>query len=227
MPENNNILALYFDAPMQSWGCQSRFDRRDTIGFPTKSGVLGLLCAAMGIAKDDTESLEKLARLNMEVRVLAKPKILTDYQTVGGGYDKTLQRQNMPVNVDNQPSTVQTWREYLLEARFGVLLEGGSVLLEKCKNALINPKWGIWLGRKCAIPASFVFQGLFENKDLAVKHLEEISGKQTLRIIQEATSFEEGTDSLIDTPLDYKKREFTIRRIEIIDPVKGNAHADL
>ena len=51
-------------------------------------------------------------------------------------------------------ATVQTYRHYLLDARFGVLLEGPSLLLEKVAAALRNPKWGVWLGRKCCLPAS-------------------------------------------------------------------------
>ncbi len=45
----NQTLALYLDGPLQSWGFESRFQRRGTGLFPTKSGVIGLLAAAMGI----------------------------------------------------------------------------------------------------------------------------------------------------------------------------------
>jgi CRISPR system Cascade subunit CasD len=45
----NKTLALYLDGPLQSWGFESRFQRRGTGLFPTKSGVIGLLAAAMGI----------------------------------------------------------------------------------------------------------------------------------------------------------------------------------
>jgi CRISPR system Cascade subunit CasD len=44
-------LPLWFDAPLQSWGFGSRFSYRNTALFPTKSGVLGLVCAAMGLAE--------------------------------------------------------------------------------------------------------------------------------------------------------------------------------
>ncbi|MBI4657798.1 MAG: type I-E CRISPR-associated protein Cas5/CasD [Verrucomicrobia bacterium] len=45
----NKTLALYLDGPLQSWGFESRFQRRGTGLFPTKSGIIGLLAAAMGI----------------------------------------------------------------------------------------------------------------------------------------------------------------------------------
>ena len=41
-------LLLRLQGPMQSWGTTSRFDERDTQLEPSKSGVLGLVCAAIG-----------------------------------------------------------------------------------------------------------------------------------------------------------------------------------
>ena len=41
-------LLLRLQGPMQSWGTTSRFDERDTQLEPSKSGVLGLVCAALG-----------------------------------------------------------------------------------------------------------------------------------------------------------------------------------
>jgi len=40
-------LLLRLAGPMQSWGLSSRFTIRDTSLEPSKSGVLGLLCAAL------------------------------------------------------------------------------------------------------------------------------------------------------------------------------------
>ena len=44
-------LAILLDGPLQSWGFASRFQRRTTALHPTKSGVIGLISAAMGLAK--------------------------------------------------------------------------------------------------------------------------------------------------------------------------------
>ena len=48
---SNAWLALLLDGPMQSWGHASRFERRTTALHPTRSGVLGLIAAALGIDK--------------------------------------------------------------------------------------------------------------------------------------------------------------------------------
>lgn len=41
-------LLMWLEAPLQAWGHESRFGRRESLDFPTKSGVLGLLCCALG-----------------------------------------------------------------------------------------------------------------------------------------------------------------------------------
>lgn len=56
-------LPLWFDAPLQSWAFASRFQRRATGLFPTKSGVIGLICAALGLAKGSGEERTKLPQL--------------------------------------------------------------------------------------------------------------------------------------------------------------------
>ena len=55
-------LALLLDAPMQSWGHASRFERRTTALHPTRSGIFGLLAAALGINKHADDEATKLAR---------------------------------------------------------------------------------------------------------------------------------------------------------------------
>lgn len=48
-------LLLRLAAPLQSWGSDSKFETRKTDREPTKSGVVGLLAAALGLRRDDTE----------------------------------------------------------------------------------------------------------------------------------------------------------------------------
>lgn len=150
-------LALLLDGPMQSWGESSRFERRATSLHPTRSGVLGLVAAAMGIDKHapgEAGLLARLGPLRMTVAQLDKRDSagrrlpihrLEDYHTVTG-----IRRAGGKVDPE---ATVQTYRHYLVDARFGVLLEGPAGLLGEIAAALRDPKWGLWLGRKCCAPA--------------------------------------------------------------------------
>ena len=68
---NANTLLLRLEGPLQSWGDQeSKFVVRRTGEAPTKSGVAGLLCAALGVARPDARrTLPKLNALRMAVRI--------------------------------------------------------------------------------------------------------------------------------------------------------------
>src|SRR5437667_5099684 len=110
---NNACLALQLDGPMQSWGFASRFTRRATALFPTKSGIIGLLAAAMGVDKfrpDEAEIIASLAALHCIVIMIPRQRRgkalpilrLEDFHTIGGGYDPDRDWQAMPRSADNK-----------------------------------------------------------------------------------------------------------------------------
>jgi CRISPR system Cascade subunit CasD len=142
------VLLLRLSGPMQSWGTQSRFSNRDTELEPSKSGVIGLLCAAMGIERGDTVTIEKLAKLKMGVRVDKEGTMKKDFHTAlnvakaGGGKPK-----------DCEPSD----RYYLSDACFLVALAGDANLLKELDKELQKPKWQLFLGRKSFLPSQPVW----------------------------------------------------------------------
>lgn len=213
-------LLLYLDAPMQAWGHSSRFNRRTSASWPVKSGLVGMLCAAIGIERDDEAGIAQLADLSMTVHTLQnRGWRLMDYHTVGGGYNTQTQRQNMSNKAGGgSPSTVLTDREYLLDCKFGVILSGSPEVVERCAVAVQNPKWGIWFGRKCCLPAARIFEGVFNTAEHAEARLSELADELKLertqkRTVREAKTFEDGTDTLMDIPLNFQTREFKPRRI--------------
>lgn len=216
-------LVLYLDAPLQSWGYQSRFDRRTSLSFPTRSGVFGLLCAAAGLDRNDDGGLKRLESLDMAVFCFGEVSSLHDYHTVGGGYDKKTHSQNISRNAEGDTgNTVITRREYLQDARFGVLLYGEHHLLVDMAHFLQNPRWGVWLGRKSCIPASPIFQGIFEHEKEAILRLEELAKSKPSRIIREVVDFDDGNDTLMDRPLHFFHRSFSPRRISVSSPEEDN-----
>lgn len=209
MSANDACLALLLDGPMQSWGHASRFERRTTALHPTRSGVLGLIAAAMGIDKhapDETAQLARLADLRFTTVKLDKTQgrpiqRLEDYHTVTG-----IRRASGKVDDD---ATVQTYRHYLLDARFGVLLEGPAALLDEITAALRNPKWGVWLGRKCCLPATPVLAAPPRDRANVWRQLLQragFSGNEPLEQfdhVLEVPPTEPGADLIEDTPVGY------------------------
>ena len=163
---NTRAFAILLDGPMQSWGASSRFTRRETEAFPTKSALLGLLAAAAGIDKHSSDEAEKLAPFSaLRLTVYRLPRAtgrlvgrLSDFHTVGGGYDaraSAFDKMSIPRKASGGASAnaVITHRTYLNEARFIAAFEGDAATIAASVRHLANPVWGVWFGRKTCLPA--------------------------------------------------------------------------
>lgn len=143
-------LLLRLVGPMQSWGTNSRFDQRDTGKEPSKSGVIGLLAAAMGVDRENWTDLEPLTRLFMGVRHDRPGIPKRDYQTAGCAKGDTIIKADGTSSKDG----VVSHRFYLADAAFLVALEGNDrAFLERTHKHLKNPVWPLALGRKSYLPS--------------------------------------------------------------------------
>lgn len=138
-------LLLRCVAPLQAWDTQSRFGVRTTGREPSKSGIVGMLCAALG--RPRSEPVADLAELTMGVRVDREGSILRDFHTAGkGGYLKaggSIEHTNL----------ITSTRYYLADAAFLVALAGEMTLLQQLHAALRDPHWMLCLGRKACPPS--------------------------------------------------------------------------
>jgi CRISPR system Cascade subunit CasD len=211
-------LALRLEGPLQSWGFEDRFNRRKTGLLPTKSGILGLCCAALGAARGSEREQQWLRRLNeLHCLVIALPRHpketdlivrrMQDYHTV----------QNTRTADGKTKDTHITHRTYLNDAGFAALLTGDASTLAELSAALQNPVWGVWLGRKTCIPSAPVFHSLHDTESAA---LAAIIGDKPLAGFtrqREATTFADGTDTIQDTPITFADpRQFAPRRVKLI-----------
>lgn len=141
-------LLMRLAAPFQAWGTTSRFDERDSQLEPSKSGVLGLICCALG--RDRSEPVADLAELRMGVRVDREGTLMRDYQTATG--------VRTAAGEEKKNRTVVSPRYFLADAVFLVGLEGSAgELLSRVQAALQAPAWPLYLGRKCFPPGEPVF----------------------------------------------------------------------
>ncbi len=217
MSFDKHFLAIRLEGPLQSWGFDSQYNRRNTGLMPTKSAMAGMCCAALGMPRGSEREQEFLSSFRpVRMTAIAIPRNgikkelqvrrLQDYHTV----QKT-RRASGAVNND----CVLTHRQYLTDAAFGVVLEGDAVLLSEIASALADPIWGIWLGRKTCIPSAPVFAGLRDNKVEALRLLISEMPLECFTRQEEAEDFAEGRDSLPDSPMSFAilQRLFSPRRV--------------
>ena len=72
-------LLLRLAAPLQAWGADSKFETRKTNREPTKSGVIGLLAAALGLRRDESEGLARPTALRSGVRGEGEGRLVVGY----------------------------------------------------------------------------------------------------------------------------------------------------
>jgi CRISPR system Cascade subunit CasD len=147
-----NTLFLRLEGPLQAWGDQeSKFVVRRTAEAPTKSGVIGMLCAALGVSRSEAaaEWLPKLGDLRMGVRIDAPGFRWWDYHTVGAG----MQMRIAEGEGETKPGAMLTRREYLCDASFLVVLQGEPGLIDELDAAMRTPEWTLYLGRKSCPPS--------------------------------------------------------------------------
>lgn len=153
-----STLLLRLAAPMQSWGISSKFDRRMTQMEPTRSGVIGMLAAAMGLSRED--SLDVFKPLKFGIRIDQPGTMKRDFHMVHRGND-------------SKSTTWVTYRYYLEDAVFLAGLEGAPDFLMNLEFALKHPVYPLALGRRSCPPAGPLILGIRDTNLLTALRQEE------------------------------------------------------
>jgi CRISPR system Cascade subunit CasD len=210
------FLALRLNGPLQSWGFDSQYNRRNTGLMPTKSGIAGICCAAQGFDRGSVEENVFLdAFSQIKLTIIEIPRIRREKAL----QVRRLQDYHTVQNSKKADGTIKdchiTNRQYLSDASFGVVLEGNLAVVAQIATALQNPVWGIWLGRKSCIPSAPVYAGLEETWNDALRLL---IGDQPISSFThqvDVIDFADGKDSLPDLPVSFlsSNRKFSPRRV--------------
>jgi CRISPR system Cascade subunit CasD len=205
-------LALRLHGPLQAWGGSVVGDDRPTLGFPTRSGVLGLIAACMGIQRAETPRLIALADgSRVHVRVDAAGEPLVDDQTI----------QDNP-NASETRQTIQSKRTYLCDASFAVVVvPGPAASLDEMADAITRPVFSPFLGRRACVPSSPMLLaprieandpvGLFEDIEAGPPELLDALRKQRRG----------SSSAFADFYLDVPEHPSTLRRIPVRDHLAG------
>jgi CRISPR system Cascade subunit CasD len=136
-----STLLLRLAAPLQAWGLESKFERRLTSREPTKSGVIGMLAAALGRRRD--ESVDDLAALRFGIRIDQPGRMIKDFHTAR-----------------TESTSYITERYYLADAVFVAGLEGEAGFLMEIENAINSPVFPLFLGRRSCPPSGKISLGI-------------------------------------------------------------------
>ncbi|MAD44148.1 MAG: type I-E CRISPR-associated protein Cas5/CasD [Oceanospirillaceae bacterium] len=239
MSEQNQYLLLWLEGPMQAWGHDSKFGVRDTLNFPTRSGVMGLLCCARGAGGPEIDWLEAMAASEMEVRAYAridrkgKPAMrkpaLRDFHMVGSGYDDADPWQNLLIPKTSEGKkavgggTKMTYRYYLQDTAFAVALKVTAAQAVSLEEALCNPVWTLYLGRKNCVPTELIFQGLFDSAEALWQQAEQLAAFKQRQLSFSVVEREEDGEvlTLNDVPVQFGlNKRYRDRRVTLLEPLR-------
>lgn len=210
-----SYLAIKLQGVMQSWGGHTYEDLRHSELIPTRSGLLGLLAACLGIDRQNKHHLERLsASVSMAIRIdpsgdhQYKLVRMMDFHTV-------MDARKVDGKVNKNP--VVSRREYLCDAKYTVLIRSENCedySLEKLREAVQRPVYGPFLGRR-SCPLS---RPLYESSVEAIDFKEAFSLVQPMggMIYSEQRLHEDDVVWRVrDEPIYARKRQFASRSVFI------------
>lgn len=215
------FLILKLHGPMQAWGEHTFEGLRPSANFPTRSGILGLLGACLGIKRNEHNKLEHLAdSVGMAVRVDTHHLLrrdgtsralqvvkMTDYHTVKDAREDYIGLK--------KHDTIQTWREYLYDAEFTVLLwnnEKATINIAQIEAAVKQPCFTPYLGRRSCPLSRPLFEARFVSTDIltALKDIPPTGGT-----IYSDEKIGDRMKRVRDVPLIHQPRQFAGRNLYI------------
>jgi len=144
-------ILLKCSGPLQSWGTDSSFETRKSDPHPSKSAMIGLISASLGLTRDDQTRISELNNLDFAVRIDQPGRLLRDYHTA----------HKYKPNGDLERTYV-TNRYYIEDAVFVVGLGSDNAqLIDEVWEALHKPYFQQFLGRKSLPPTADFLIGLF------------------------------------------------------------------
>lgn len=236
MSNPTQYLLLWLEGPLQAWGHDSKFGVRDTLNFPTRSGILGMLCCARGAGGPEVEWLAQMNDMSLEVRAYARTDrngqahlrepALCDFHMVGSGYDDSDPWQNLLIPKTSEGKRAvgggskMTYRYYLQDSAFAVVLALPQEQAELLSDALQNPVWDLYLGRKNCAPTELIYQGVFADVDSAWQQEQALANSKQ-RLLSYAVIEGEGDGEIMtlnDVPVQFgRQKRYRDRRVTLLE----------
>jgi len=146
------IFRLY--GPLAAWGDIAVGEYRPSFAHPSKSAIIGLLAAALGIRRDEEERQQRLAEsCFFAVRVDSMGILLRDYHTTQvpsarKGITHYTRRSELAVEDQN---TILSSRDYRCDSAYTVAIsvaDAAPHTVQDLAAALQKPIFTLYLGRK-------------------------------------------------------------------------------
>lgn len=225
------IFRLY--GPMAAWGDIAVGEVRPSFAHPSKSAVLGLIAAALGISRDEESQHRQLADgYGFAVRVDRIGTPLSDYHTAqvppsGASRNRRdfVTRRDEIVTVQREKlKTILSRRDYRMDALSTIVLwQKGSAphSLSSLAEKLKDPVYTLYLGRKSCplglplepqiVSAKTIVEALGKVKFMDLEEMRQLN--HLAEDFQPMLYWEEGADAGMPEQQTFKRRDVPLSRI--------------
>ncbi|HEC8924836.1 TPA: type I-E CRISPR-associated protein Cas5/CasD [Salmonella enterica subsp. enterica serovar Stanley] len=173
----NQYLVFQLHGPMASWGVDAPGEVRHSHELPSRSALLGLLAAALGIRRDEEERLSTFNRYYSFLLCASRnPRWARDYHTVQMPKEVRKARyfsRREELRDPELQSALISRRDYYTDAWWMVALAetpDAPWTLQQLQKALQQPVFPLYLGRKSHPLALPLAPLLLEGRALDVLH---------------------------------------------------------
>jgi CRISPR system Cascade subunit CasD len=227
-----DYLIIKLQGAMQAWGGHTYEDYRPSLIFPTRSAIVGLLGACLGLEREDIQAL-KMLNQSFQLTVRANKRKIEQRQRSQIGFlkrseDKFVSMQKITdfhtvqharkVDGKPRPEAIVSRREYLCDAEFTLALafvKDADYGLERVKQAIQKPVYTPFLGRRSCPIQRRLYETVVnaENVEAALSLIEPYQGT-----LYSETELGGGTPMMArDQPLFATTvRQFNNRKIYIL-----------
>jgi CRISPR system Cascade subunit CasD len=164
------VFRLY--GPMASWGQAAVGGDRPTGIQPSRSALLGLLSAALGFKRDDEERLRLLqSSVAFAIKHCVPSTLMRDYHTsqVPSHNNKVVHPTRKSEVTEKKLNTILSSRDYRCDGLWVVAISitgATGITLQQLQQALIQPVYSLYLGRKSCPLALPLMPKIVENQSL-------------------------------------------------------------
>lgn len=146
--------------PMASWGDIAVGELRGTSTRPSRSALIGLLSAALGVSRDDHHTLQRMVNAyRFAVRVDRQGALIRDFHT----WQKPKLKRGMKCQTRKEEleaadlETGISRRDYCCDAEYVVCMwsdvDAAPFSFQEIKEAFARPRFVLYLGRKSCPPS--------------------------------------------------------------------------
>jgi CRISPR system Cascade subunit CasD len=222
---------------MCSWGDIAVGETRPSFPHPTKSAIMGMVAAALGIRRSEEDKhCQLVGAYTFSVLVENMGKPLVDYHTaqVPSGKERHATRKDeLTLIPKHELKTILSSRDYRMDAFYTVVLrERGQCPwnIEQVRNALIQPVFTLYLGRKSCPPALLLEPQIVDSPTVreALLKVRFIDASVLFGLTNASTKelyWEDGVDAGIEMEQTFERRDVPLSRQRWQFDVRREHHA--